>query len=189
MGKSELRHLYFEWMCRLVCDDRYADSRRSSYHSLLRFLHDTPFRYEDKPEMDENRAMDGIDLRYRFGYENNIPYPQIAAEIDDMPCSFLEMLIALAFRCDDIMDDRACGDRLSEWFWTMLNSLGLAKMNDARFDKTEAINIINRFARNNYDPDGHGGLFTIKNCKEDLRRKEILWQMYRYLDVYYQDEW
>lgn len=185
MNQDELRHLYFEWMCRLVCDDQYSNSRRSSYRHLLQFLHETLFRYDFKPEMDENRAMDGMDLRYKFGYENDIPYPIIAAELDTTPCSFLEMLIALAFRCEDIMDEQAQGDRVGEWFWTMLNSLGLAKMNDACFDQREANRIIDDFSNGNYAPDGRGGLFTIKNCPEDLRLKEILWQMYRYLDVYY----
>ena len=185
MTESELRHLYFQWMCRLVCDEQYSDSRRTSYRSLLRFLHNAPFRYEEKPEMDENRALDGINLRYRFGYEKDIPYPEITAKLDYTRCSFLEMLIALAFRCEDIMDEPQHGDRVGEWFWIMLNSLGLAKMNDACFDYEEARHILDRFSRNEYSRDGHGGLFVIENSVDDLRNKEILWQLYRYLDVYY----
>jgi hypothetical protein len=135
--------------------------------------------------MDENRAYDGMDLRYRFGYEKGIPYSEITAKLDLERCSFLEMLIALAFRCEDIMDEQRYGNRIGEWFWIMLNSLGLAKMNDTCFDPVEARHILDRFSRNEYDRDGHGGLFTIKNSVDDLRDKEILWQMYRYLDIYY----
>lgn len=65
MTELELNNEYFEWMCQLVCDERY--NRRLSYQKLLRHLHSIDFQYT--LPMDGNRAEDGIDLRYRFGYE------------------------------------------------------------------------------------------------------------------------
>lgn len=67
MTEIELNNEYFEWMCQLVCNERY--SRRLSYQKLLRHLHNIDFQY--MLPMDGNRAEDGIDLRYRFGYEKN----------------------------------------------------------------------------------------------------------------------
>ena len=63
MTEIELNNEYFEWMCQLVCNERY--SRRLSYQKLLRHLHNIDFQY--MLPMDGNRAEDGIDLRYRFG--------------------------------------------------------------------------------------------------------------------------
>ena len=37
MTEIELNNEYFEWMCQLVCNERY--SRRLSYQKLLRHLH------------------------------------------------------------------------------------------------------------------------------------------------------
>lgn len=64
---KELNNEYFEWMCQLVYDERYI--RRLSYQKLLNHLHNIDFQYS--LPMDGNRAEDGIDLRYRFGYEKN----------------------------------------------------------------------------------------------------------------------
>ncbi|WP_243133445.1 hypothetical protein [[Ruminococcus] torques] len=60
------RQVYFNWMCQLVFDGRY--SKKLSYRRLLKVLHKIEFTYSIP--MDGNRAEDGIDLRYRFGYEN-----------------------------------------------------------------------------------------------------------------------
>lgn len=67
MTEKELNNEYFEWMCQLVYDERYT--RRLSYQKLLNHLHNIDFQYS--LPMDGNRAEDGIDLRYRFGYEKN----------------------------------------------------------------------------------------------------------------------
>ena len=181
MTESELRHLYFEWMYRLVCDDSYASSGRNSYRRLLEFLFEEDFKYFDKPEMDENRAYDGYDLRYRFAYENRIPYSFIAKNLDVRPCSMLEMMIGVAIRCEDIAADDNEGDRVGQWFWEMLQSLGLSGMNDERFDRERALDILDRFSRNDYERNGAGGLFTIQDDRFDAREHEIRWQMCQYL--------
>lgn len=41
MTEFELNNEYFEWMCQLVCNERY--SRRLSYQKLLRHLHNIDF--------------------------------------------------------------------------------------------------------------------------------------------------
>ena len=66
MTELELNNLYFDWMCQLVCNEQYH--RRLSFRKLLNHLHRIDFKYSHP--MDCNRAEDGIDLRYRFGYEN-----------------------------------------------------------------------------------------------------------------------
>lgn len=179
MTKDELNNTYFEWMYQLVCNEQY--SKRLSYRKLLYLLHDTEFTHTIP--MDGNRAEDGIDLRYRFGYENTYEAPMIAAYLDDRPCSVLEMMIALAIRCEEhIMDDPDIGNRTGQWFWNMIVNLGLGSMNDTKFNKNHVIEIIQRFMDREYRRNGEGGLFTVKHCREDLRSVEIWYQMCWYLD-------
>lgn len=161
---------YFDWMYNLV------DGRQ--YSSLLMELHNIEFRYIIPH--DENRADDGISLRYRFalqsGFEDYIEHL-------DGPCSVLEMMIALAIRCEeDIMDDPRYGDRTRQWFWKMVVSLGLGSMTNDRFDRDYVRDRIDIFLNREYEPNGKGGLFTIKNCEYDLRDVEIWYQLSWYLD-------
>jgi hypothetical protein len=133
--------------------------------------------------MDGNRAEDGIDLRYRFGYEQGYDSPMIATLLDDRPCSVLEMLIALAIRCEEhIMDDPDIGNRTGQWFWNMIINLGLGFMDDTKFDENYVKDVISRFLYRKYKRNGEGGLFTVEHCKNDLRTVEIWYQMCWYLD-------
>lgn len=179
MTKNELKHAYFRWMCQLVYDTRY--SKRTSYEKLLRKLHEIDFEYSIP--MDGNRAADGTDLRYRFAYENDLEGPVVAAYLDDRPCSVLEMMIALAVRCEEhIMDDPDVGDRTGQWFWNMVVNLGLGGMTDERFDEGYVNMIVHRLLRRRYKRNGEGGLFTVDNPRQDLRSVEIWYQMCWYLD-------
>lgn len=135
---------------------------------------------------DENRAQDGLDLRCRFASMNNYN-PDIAYEIDG-PCSVLEMMIALAIRCEEtIMDDPKKGDRTVQWFWIMINNLGLSDQTDGRFDKIFVTEAIQKFLNREYAPDGRGSLFRIRNCRKDLRKVEIWCQLNWYLDTFIED--
>ena len=123
--ENELINEYFEWMYQLVC----GNVKRVSYRKLLCHLYDTPFDYSIA--MDGNRAEDGVDLRYRFGYEHNIEGSAIASCLDDKECSVLEMMVALSIRCEEhIMDNPDIGDRTGKWFLNMIENLGLKKMSD-----------------------------------------------------------
>lgn len=168
---------YFEWLFDRVTGGSFNGA--VSFRKLLYRLHDIPFRYII--QQDENRAKDGIDLRYRFVWENGYPY-NVERELDG-PCSVLEMMAALAIRCEEnIMDDPLIGDRTSQWFRNMIVNLGLGSMTDDRFDRNYVDMVINRFLDRQYDEDGQGGLFTVRHCDCDLRDVEIIYQLYWYLD-------
>lgn len=179
MTKNELNSEYFNWMCQLVLDGRY--SKRVSYRKLLQFLYSVDFTYTIA--MDGNREEDGIDLRYRFGYDNSYESAMISAYLDTRTCSVLEMMIALAIRCEEhIMDDPDIGNRTGQWFWNMIVNLGLDSMTDAKFDKGYANEVVERFLNREYRRNGEGGLFTVEHCRKDLRMVEIWYQMCWYLD-------
>lgn len=168
---------YFEWLCSLVNED---DGRNHafSYSKLLTYLHSVIFRYSIP--MDDNRAEDGIDMRYRFSLDKEISN---APAYLCGPCTVLEMMVALAIRCEEsIMDNPNIGDRTRQWFWNMINNLGLGGMRDDLFDEEYVEGVVSRFLDREYDSDGRGGLFWIKNCDCDLREVEIWYQLCWYLD-------
>lgn len=165
----------------IVCGERYPE--HVSFRRLLKHLHNIEFTYS--MTMDGNRAANGINLRYNFALANG--YEDDTDEIMDIldgPCSVLEMIVALAIHCEkDIMDDPRYGDRTGQWFWGMIVNLGLGGMTDDRYDGQVVEDVIQRFLDRKYKPDGTGGLFTIRDCKRDLRKVEILHQLNWYLNT------
>lgn len=176
MSKNNLHEEYFDWLCQLIFDRRHA-----RFRILLRLLHDREFVYIIN--MDGNRYEDGIELRYRFARECGYDYRLIASELDVTPCSILEMMIALALRCEEhIMDDETLGNRTSQWFWGMISSLGLGQMDDAHLDVRVCDDILNTFLDRTYAPNGKGGLFTLVNNRRDMRAVEIWYQACAYFN-------
>lgn len=179
MDRYSVNDQYFNWLSGIVCGERY--SRQVSYNKLLMCLHDTEFTYV--LPMDQNRADEGIGLRYRFALAEG--YEDVADTILgylDGPCTVLEMMVALSLHAEDIMDDFHLGNRTGQWFWGMVVNLGLGGMSDNRYDLRLVDEVLIRFLNREYEPDGRGGLFTIKNCDRDLRKVEIFHQMCWYLN-------
>lgn len=128
MRLNDIPRLYSCWLSALIFGDK-----RHRYSKLLDILHTTPFRYV--LDMDKNREMDGIALRYRFGHENDISdygfslanigkgdvflveqlfknirdlklsTSVVSAAIGNAPCSILEMMVALCIRCGEQIID------------------------------------------------------------------------------------
>lgn len=168
-----LEELYFEWLCGPL--DRKWDI--SFDEDMLALMHRTPF----KPlvQNDQNRALDGIGLREEFLYEcpvNSSPW-----EIGgwrSMPCSILEMLLALAERAS-----YQTGVRKEDWFATFVHNLGLPA------GPTKTRRVLKRLNERTYHADGGGGLFPLANPLEDQREVEIWYQMAAYvIENYYGEE-
>jgi len=172
---------YFEWLYNYVC--KYKANSSISYRKLFALLHDTEFIFSIPNDV--NRAIDGIDLRYRFFLELEEREGGPVPHCIDGPCSVLEMIIALAIRCEEtIMDDPRFGDRTTQWFWRMMSNLGLNLMTDDIFDRDLVKEKIDIFLNRQYEPNGKGGLFYIHDCTEDLRNVEIWAQLCWYLDMF-----
>lgn len=175
--RDDINNEYFNWLYNLVCKRAYSD--RITYRKLLMHLHKEEFKYSIP--RDRDRAEDGLSMRYRFSLEYT--YVEDADSYILGPCSVLEMMVALALRCEEtIMDDTSYGDRTKQWFWRMVTNLGLGSMHDDQYDREFVDNIVNVFLDREYEPDGRGGLFTIQDCEEDLRTMEIWHQLCWYLD-------
>ena len=179
---EELKERYFKWLCKFV-------PTKQSFQKLLRTLMSVEFTYI--LQMDENRAFDGIELRYRFGDENDIPQSAIATCLDVGPCSVLEMLIALSVRCEThIMSNEADGDRTAIWFWDWIKNLGLYGMTDEGCVEEYIVQRLSIFLNRQYDRYGRGGNIFIFDAKEldgkDVRKFEIWAQAMWYFDRYFQ---
>lgn len=184
MYRREVNSEYFKWLCDIVCGDMFSPN--ISYKKLLTFLHETEFTYSIFN--DEDRAKNGEDLRRKFAREYCLEYDICPATVIDYlekPCSVLEMMIALSIACERFMDDPEIGDRTRYWFWNMISSLGLKNSYDMYFSKKYVEEVIDRFLNHEYEPDGKGGLFTIRNCDKDLRKYGIWYQLCWYLDSIY----
>ena len=181
MTRDEVNERYFNWMKDLVYESQTP--KPYSYEKLLRYLHDIEYTWQMWE--DGNRAEDGMDLRYKFAYDCSIKHPIVATYLDDRPCSVLEMLIALSFRCEEtIMSNPSIGNRTGQWFWNMLVNLGLGSMTDKRFDQGYVDEVIGRFLNREYSPNGEGGIIFLENPPRDLRKVEIWCQMMWYLDEF-----
>lgn len=184
MNDAELRRSYFSWMCQLVYTPRFENDP-NGYSRLLAYLDSKPFIYTIA--LDSNRESDGIRLRYHYAYFHNIPYEVVTPILDNRPCSMLELMVALACKCEDIMSDPAQGVRTSQWFWEMVGSLGLSACNDSHFDEAYADQVLSIFYSNAYRQDGFGGLFFIPNSPNDMRQADIWTQMHWYLNYYHNE--
>lgn len=174
MTHSAVEKDYFEWMLRIVYSDNH--NRDPSYDRLLTTLHEIEFTWIIP--LDFNRAEDGKELRWRYScVSHEDTYRMLPG-----PSSVLEMMIALAIRCEETMDDPRYGNRTAQWFWKMVTSLGLGGMTDDRFDREYVEDVIQRFLNREYSADGRGGLFTVKHCRYDMRDIEIWKQMNCFLD-------
>jgi hypothetical protein len=171
----ELSERYFHWICHIA-----MNGEAGNYQKLLHYLYNKNYRYTHP--RDANRESDGIDLRYRFGYLNGIALPEITCELDDKPCSVLEMMVALAIRCEEnILLDFEIGDRTYEWFQDMLKSLGVDQ-NDDEFNYSYVDSTIEHFLDRDYAPDGCGSLFHLRHPPDDMRRAEIWYQAMWWID-------
>lgn len=172
-----MEYEYFRWLVGLsvkLC------KHYGSYRKLFEYLYSREF-YSDVGN-DCNRAEDGLDFRMRFAEGSHYTYRDVRIYLTK-PCSVLEMMVALAFRCEEhIMGDPDLGDRTGQWLHTMLVSLNLDHLTDDNHNECQVEKAIDAFLAHDYESNGNGGLFSINHCHEDMRNAEIWYQMCWYLD-------
>ena len=181
---KEIKEEYFVWLVNKI--------KGQEHWCLLRHLHETPFHWQKTKATsnDENRAFDGQALRDRFLYETN--YTGYSYNYPEEECSVFEMLVALAFRINDILIEIEEEDQMARWFWELLENLGIDIFNDwVYFEKdnpTKIEDIIAKWMDRKYDKNGTGGIFPRKDAPKDQRKVEIWYQMSGYLIENYQLE-
>ena len=153
---------YFGWLCEQVDG--------VEYHDLMLKLYSTPFIWSYP--LDQNREVDGFELRFHFAESSNLDPMFVACAFQAKPCCILEMMVALANRMESEYMASEHANRVGHWFWNMVDSLGLLDC-----DITLVDIILNDFNRHNYYENGKGSLFYIPGAPKDMRTLSIWDQM------------
>jgi hypothetical protein len=171
-NRDTLREDYLHWLEPQLKDNH--DNPGKTYWELLNIMFETKFRWS--VAMDENRAMDGLDLRIEFARQENIR--STALEFLG-PASFLEVLIALSKQMAFIAGGDAPG-----WSWVLLSNLELQRMYDplTRPKRNKVADILDMAMERTYNPDGTGGFFPLAWPEDDMTNIELWYQMHAYVE-------
>jgi hypothetical protein len=147
---------------------------RKGFDLLLEELLDSPF--EVIIDRDSNRLKDGENIRKAFFTENGVSGMFIDHEI-----SVLEVILALAIRIDQEYTGNPRNPHPELIFWELLGNLGLDKFDNIHFNSDIIYEILGIFINREYDFNGNGGLFPLKNPICDQREVELWSQAMAYL--------
>lgn len=172
---------YFKWLYSKIENSREARPEKS-FWILAEQMFNKEFRYF--VPNDDNRAQDGLDLRYQFIVGDNGWHPSYVDRLG--PCSFLEMLIALSERMDfEVEYDESLGSSPGEWFWVLMKNLELDRFTDDEYLERDCRGYVNTVLEvvieRRYSHNGDGGLFPLNNPPDDQRDVEIWYQMSAWL--------
>ena len=124
---------YVEWLESFTIDERVNDDRRLTYKKLIKRL--WLIYYIPSIGNDEDRAIDGVELRNRY---YDILAKDSGVHIDDYEdvgkifgqCRVLEMLVALSMQMYDLMQDLGIYNSVSRWFWEIMKCLDFEFLDD-----------------------------------------------------------
>jgi hypothetical protein len=168
-----LDEAYFVWLYSQV-GSVDLKNKAKTYWKLLALLHEKEFTWTDEFEKDGNRAQDGKDLRREFLGSSGVK-PE--GDFLEYGCSFLELLMALAFKLAFQSEVE-----LKDWFWILIDNLGLLECTDANPPKKNIVyHILDKVIARDYAGNGAGGLFPLQDAQEDQRSVELWYQGEAYL--------
>lgn len=172
MENDRLTERYFGWLASQL-EDGHGNPNKT-HHGLFEAMLQKEFGWV--LPMDENRMVDGMDLRVEFARE-------IRCRPSDMervgPCSFLEVLIGLSRRLAF-----AAGGEAAGWAWQLLVNLELSKLSDpfTRYKHRKANEIMDGVIGRTYMPDGTGGFFPLTRPDDDQTTVELWYQMHSFVE-------
>ena len=166
------RDVYFWWLYDMI--------KGSYYTELLKELYDIPFNVP-RFDIDKSREVDGLNLRKEFSEATKYSF-----DIHERPCSFLEMLIAMAKKLDnDVLFETKYGDRTLDWFWMFIELLELSQATDDHWNYSWKKYVDSKceiVKTRQYQRDGKGGMFYIPWREEDMRGESLWRQLMWYVD-------
>jgi hypothetical protein len=152
-----------------------SNGRVGNHKKLLKQLYSKEFVWI--VPNDDNRCLDGLLVREEFIREYG---SQAALESwRNLGCSTLEMIIGLARR----LSFEAEGEP-HEWFWILLRNLEIDRYTDSQYNwriERRVNEILDRLIWRQYEFDGLGGLFPLRNPHDDQRKQEIWYQLGAYV--------
>lgn len=165
---------YFDFLYNIIETEDSFD-----YLLMLQHLHRIEF-YALIPN-DDNRASDGLYLRETFINKRG---QHALSFCPEGPCTVFEMLVGLSLRLEFETLQSEWEKTPSEWFWILLDNLGLSNINNKLYCD-EGYNFIvtnvTLFLERRYKSNGKGGLFPLKKPKKDQKKVEIWYQMSAYI--------
>lgn len=118
--ESDIEKEYFKWLYSIVITDRILKLNGlegESFYILLKKLHQIDFYWV--VELDENRALDGQNLREEFASLTDFDdYSDLSGA-----CSMLEFMIGLAKRMSFLDCKEGEEDKIDLFFWEQLSNL------------------------------------------------------------------
>ena len=124
---------------------------------------------------DDNRIVDGGDLRTHFARDSGLLESLDEADTVYPDITIFEVLLAFARRAAFMVDWP-----VRQWFMTFIRNLELERYSDEFcLGHTEwpIDRRLKAFNNRSYGPDGRGGLFPLRYPKEDQRKVELWYQM------------
>lgn len=136
-------------------------------------------------ENDSARCDDGIKVRSKFA-EADENYNKTHIEMFG-GCNVLEVIIGLAYRMASMTAEIGKDECMVCWFWELLDNVGLEQFSDDYYleegGDDEVDFILEVILKRDYEPNGEGGLFPLRNAKDgDLAEVELWYQMTAYLN-------
>lgn len=152
---------------------------------MMRHLHELIFKPTARNEMDENRAMDGLQLRVQYMER----YGEGGSSTNRGPCTMLEFLVGLAKRMSFLMGEENQPSKTQEYFWHLIKNLRLIKYDDERYSELNGEffvdEAVQRVLDRTYDANGNGGLFPTRTVMADQRSMDIWMQMQAWLNEHW----
>ena len=166
---------YFSWLYDKVFAVRDPYSEHS-YTTVCRRMHNITF--QALVEFDENRIVDGSELRNEFlrSCGGDLLFQ---TELIYEDSSVFEVLVGLARRAESMISVP-----MMDVFWIFVRNLNLTRYND-RFIHSKPVwqidRTISKFNRRAYRANGVGGIFPLTNPLTDQRQIELWYQMGSYM--------
>ncbi len=167
-----MKNRYLDYLYKIV-------RKNIPYVRLIQKLFSMEF-YSFVPN-DDNRVADGLYLRSEFCEKEEL---HALSFCPDGPCTVLEMLIGLSLRLEFETSQSKYEKTPREWFWILIDNLGLSEFNDEVYTSEidqHVENVIQICIDRKYSYLGEGGLFPLKRARSDQRTTEIWYQMSAYL--------
>ena len=142
------------------------------------------------PKRDIDREKDGLELRKTCDFCYNNVFDR---EMRPVPCTMLEMIIGISKRMSEQLMDEDGEDKTAQYFWEIMENLGLTCMDDDNFGwdtglaQKKIAKTCEILCKRQYNPDGTGGgMFPMPGVLGINQKKmEIWYQMQEYINWKY----
>lgn len=151
---------YFNWLYKIS----FGESRE--WYDVMLDLDEVAFHWDSTIKYDENRALDGLQLRRDFLFAEGMT--RETRDIDARPVSFFEVYVGLGKKLAHLLD------RDLQASMAYLMSIGPFQ---PYFDLGQVLEAAHRVMDRDYSYNGEGGLFPLQNPPRDQRLVELLYQL------------